>query len=170
MAELQVPVRVEDHARGTLQASVMLVMYGDYECPYTRRAYRVVQRLLNDVPGELYFVYRHFPLIRIHPHAEHAAEASEVSAAQSMFWEMHDALFAHEDADVRRYAADLALDTERFANDLETRAFAPRIAVDVRSGLASEVQGTPMLDFNGRLHAGGYDEATLRATIARLGG
>ncbi len=71
---------------------------------------------------------------------------------------------------MRRYAADLALDTERFANDLETRAFAPRIAVDVRSGLASEVQGTPMLDFNGRLHAGGYDEATLRATIARLGG
>ena len=95
MAELQVPVRLEDHARGTLQAPVTLVMYGDYECPYTRRAYRVVQRLLNDVPGELYFVYRHFPLIRIHPHAEHAAEASEVSAAQSMFWEMHDALFAH---------------------------------------------------------------------------
>jgi protein-disulfide isomerase len=173
MADLQVPVRGEDHARGAPQAPVTLVMYGDYECPYTRAAYRVVQRLLDDVPDDLYFVFRHFPLTQIHPHAAHAAEAAEAAAAQGKFWEMHDALFAHqhalEDADLQRYAADLALDAARLAHDIATRAHAQRIADDVRSGLASGVQGTPTLYFNGHLHAGGHDMETLRATIAREG-
>ena len=85
---------------------------------------------------------------------------------------MHDTLFAHqhalEDADLLRYAQDLGLATERFARELGAHAYVHRIQEDVRSGLASGVQGTPTLYFNGHQHADGYDEATLRATIAHL--
>ncbi len=172
MAELQIPIHDGDHVRGAEGAPATLVIYGDYECPYTRQAYRIVQRLLADEPDALRFVFRHFPLTSIHPHAQHASEAAEAAASQGMFWEMHDTLFAHqhalEDADLRRYADDLALDAQRFTRDRETPATHQRIADDVRSGRASGVQGTPTLYFNGHLHIGGYDEATLRATIAQL--
>lgn len=174
MAELQMPVSASDHARGAHAAPVTLVIYGDYECPYTRRAYRGVQSLLTDLPDQLRFVFRHFPLITIHPHAEHAAEAAEAAAAQEKFWEMHDALFDHqralEDADLRRYAEDITLDVERFADDVGAHTYAQHILDDLRSGLASGVQGTPTLYFNGQLHIGGYDDETLRATIAEIAG
>ena len=85
---------------------------------------------------------------------------------------MHDALFAHqhalEDADLARYAREIGLDVERFERELNAHAHTGRIKEDVRSGLASGVQGTPTLYFNGELHMGGYDDATLRATIASL--
>jgi protein-disulfide isomerase len=154
---------------------VTLVLYGDYECPYTRQAYRVVQRLLADENGTLRFVFRHFPLTSIHPHAEHSAEAAEAAVAvkgEEAFWAMHDALFSHqhalEDADLVRYALELGLNGERVTDALQTRAYSRRIQEDVRSGLASGVQGTPTLYFNGHQHAGSYDEPTMRATIARL--
>jgi len=174
MAELQVLVHARDHVRGVETAPATLVMYGDYECPYTRQAYRVVQKLLADEPDALRFVFRHFPLRSIHPHAQHASEAAEAAAAQGRFWEMHDVLFAHqhalEDADLLGYAQELGLDAERFAREVGAHAYADRIREDVRSGLASGVRGTPTLYFNRQLHEGGYDEATLRATIARLAG
>lgn len=172
MAELTNPVHESDHVRGVTTAPATLVMYGDYECPYTRQAYYVVQRLLADEPEHLRFAFRHFPLTSIHPHAEHASEAAEAVAAQSgeeAFWAMHDALFAHqralEDADLVRYAQELGLDADRVARELGAHAYAPRIQEDVRGGLASGVRGTPTLYFNGQLHAGGYDGTTLRATI-----
>jgi protein-disulfide isomerase len=172
MADLQVPVHAGDHTRGAEEAPATLVLYGDYECPYTRQAYHVVQRLLAAEPEHLRFVFRHFPLASIHPHAEHAAETAEAASAQGAFWEMHDTLFAHqhalEDADLVRYAQDLGLDTERFARELDAHAYARRIQEDVRSGLASGVRGTPTLYFNGQLHVGGYDEATLHAVIVRM--
>jgi protein-disulfide isomerase len=149
-----------------------MVMYGDYECPYTRMAYRAVQRVLADEPLALRFIFRHFPLTSIHPHAQHAAEAAEGAAAQGLFWEMHDVLFAHqhalEDADLVRYTQQLGLDAERFTQDLDGHAHASRIAEDVRSGLASGVRGTPTLYVNGELHVAGYDAATLQATVARI--
>jgi len=173
MAELAVSVHEGDHIRGMQSAPVTLVMYGDYECPYTRQAYRVVQRLLTeDQETSLRFVFRHFPLTRIHPHAQHAAEAAEAAAAQGAFWEMHDTLFTHrealEDADLQRYAQELGLDAQRHARELAAHVYAGRVQQDVRSGLASGVQGTPTLYFNGQLHVGDHDAATLGAIVVRL--
>jgi protein-disulfide isomerase len=169
---LQVPVNTTDHVRGAQEPPVTLVMYGDYQCPYTRMAYRAVQRVLADEPAALRFVFRHFPLTSIHPHAQHAAEAAEAAAAQGLFWEMHDVLFAHqhalEDADLARYTQELGLDGDWFARDLDAHAHANRIAQDVRSGLASGVRGTPTLYVNGELHVAGYDAGTLQATVARI--
>ena len=172
MATLTVPVHESDHVRGAETAPATLVLYGDYECPYTRQAYRAVQRLLSQEPDTLRFVFRHFPLTSIHPHAQHASEAAEAAAAQGRFWEMHDALFAHqhalEDADLERYAQEIGLDAERFARELGAHTYISRIQEDVHSGLASGVQGTPTLYFNGHLHGGDYDDASLQATVARI--
>jgi hypothetical protein len=102
---LTLPVGSRDHIRGSFGAPVTLVEYGDYQCPYCGEANPIVeiQRRLND---GLCFVFRNFPLTEVPPHAEHAAEAAEASAAHGKFWEMHDILYTHQDAlDDRHLAA-----------------------------------------------------------------
>jgi protein-disulfide isomerase len=77
---------------------VTIVEYGDYECPHCRAAHCVVNELLKHFDDQVRLVYRHFPLTKIHPHAQKAAEAAEAAGAQGKFWEMHDLLFERQDA------------------------------------------------------------------------
>jgi protein-disulfide isomerase len=96
-AVLALPVEpARDHIRGPLDAPVSLVEYGDYECPYCGAAYPIVEEILAQMGDTLQFVYRHFPLTTVHPHAEQAAEAAEAARAQRRFWEMHDVLFENQ--------------------------------------------------------------------------
>ena len=160
-----------DHVRGPATATV-IVEYGDYECPYSRQAYRAIQRIEERLNGRVRFAFRHFPLTGIHPHALGASRASEAASLQGRFWEMHDLLFHRQralgDDDLRRYASDLGLDPVRFEDNLSGQAVLDRIRRDLRSGVASgEVLGTPTLFIDGTLHGGDYDEATL---LAALGG
>lgn len=92
-ATLVVPVNDSDHIDGPDDAPVTLVEYGDYECPYCGRAYVILQQLKELFGDQLRFVYRHFPLATIHPHAQSAAEAAEAAGAQHRFWDMHGLLF-----------------------------------------------------------------------------
>jgi protein-disulfide isomerase len=91
------PLSDRDHVRGPATAAVTLVEYGDYECPFCGAAAPAVKQV-RQLAGDLLFAYRHFPLNQIHPHAFQAAEAAEAAGAQGSFWEMHDLLFAHQDA------------------------------------------------------------------------
>src|SRR5262245_59193584 len=154
-----------DHWRGGERAAVTLVEYGDYECPYSRMAFRAIQRLEEQLGGQLRFVFRHFPLTRIHPHALAAAHLAEAAALQGRFWPMHELLFhrqkALEDADLLGYADQLGLDRRRLDVDLDGRAVWQRVQVDADSAVASGARGTPTLFINGRLHVAGYDEPTL---------
>ena len=84
-----------DHIQGSANAPVILVEYGDYECPYTGQAFPIVKEIRARLGDTICFVFRNFPLNEIHPHAEHAAEAAEAAAAQNKFWQMHDYLFEH---------------------------------------------------------------------------
>jgi protein-disulfide isomerase len=159
-----------DHVRGPSAARV-LVEYGDYECPYSRQAFRAIERVERQLNGGVRFAFRHFPLTDVHPHAL-AAAAAEAAALQERFWEMHKLLFhrqrALEDDDLRRYAAELDLDVQQFAQDRADAGAARRIRRDVESGLASgEVRGTPTLFIDGVVHRGGYDAATLVEALAR---
>src|SRR4051794_6860176 len=90
---LSEPVGPADHVRGAPGADLELVMYGDFECPYCTAAQSIIERVRSRLGDRLRFVFRHFPLEQIHPHARQAAEASEAAAAQEAFWEMHDALY-----------------------------------------------------------------------------
>ena len=160
-----------DHVRGPSAARV-LVEYGDYECPYSRQAFHAIERVERQLSGGVRFAFRHFPLTDIHPHALAAAAAAEAAALQERFWEMHRLLFdrqrALEDDDLRRYAVELDLDVQQFAQDRADAGVPRRIRRDVESGLASgEVRGTPTLFIDGVVHRGGYDEATLLEALAR---
>jgi protein-disulfide isomerase len=160
-----------DHVRGPAGAR-LVVEYGDYECPYSRAAYRSIQQVEAELDEGVRFAFRHFPLFDIHPHALAASTAAEAAARQGRFWEMHDMLFhrqkALEDDDLRRYASEIGLDLVQFDIDLASEAVLERIERDVRSGLESgQVLGTPTLFVDGALHPGGYDLASL---LQALGG
>jgi protein-disulfide isomerase len=159
-----------DHVRGPLDAHVILE-YGDYECPYSRQAFRQIELAEQAVDGQVRFAFRHFPLTDIHPHALAAAAAAEAAAAQDRFWDMHALLFhrqkALEDDDLRRYAAHVGLDLARFDRDRAGPAVIERIRRDVESGLETgEVRGTPTLFVDGVLHSGGFDRASLIDAVA----
>jgi len=160
-----------DHVRGEAGATVVLE-YGDYECPYSRQAFRAIERVEQDLSGGVRFAFRHFPLTQIHPHALAAAAAAEAAARQGRFWEMHGLLFhrqkALDDEDLLMYAGEVGLDVPRFDHDRADDEIIARIARDIRSGEASGVvRGTPTLFIDGVLHEGGYDTATLRDALQR---
>jgi protein-disulfide isomerase len=166
------PVGERDHIIGRSRAPVTVVEYGDYECPYCGMAHPVVKELLRRVGKNMRFAFRHFPLTRVHPHAEHAAEAAEAAGAQGedAFWQMHDLLYTHQDAlddqDLLVYAASIGLDMDRFARDLQSGQAARKVREDFLSGVRSGVNGTPTFFINGRRHEGGYDLPSLLEAVA----
>ena len=168
MSAVLLPVVEErDHVRGSRGPT--LLIYGDYECPYTRLAYRSVQFLEADgVPFR--FVFRHFPLVEIHPHALAAAEASEAAAAQGRFWPMHDLLFrrqkALERADLERYANEVELNVERFRQELDAHVQLDRVEADRSAALASGATGTPTIFLDGLPYLGSYERAELRRALS----
>lgn len=114
---------------------------------------------------QLRFVFRHFPLTQIHPHAQGAAETSEAAGAQGRFWEMHALLYENQRAldpmHLLGYAEDLDLDAQRFVRELEERVYQPRVREDFMSGVRSGVNGTPAFFINGIRYDGSWDLAPL---------
>lgn len=168
LVDLTEPVDPErDHIRGPENASVTLVEYGDFECPYCGLAEPVVRDLLRD--DDLRYVWRHLPLSDVHPRAQIAAEVAEAAGEQGAFWEMHDLLLANQDklqpADLMGYARQLGLDADRLHDDVKRHVAAARVAADVESADTSGVSGTPTFFVNGQRHYGAYDVETLKQAI-----
>ncbi|GLK99397.1 Na+/H+ antiporter NhaA [Dactylosporangium matsuzakiense] len=168
LLDLIPPVDVEvDHVRGAADASVTIVEYGDFQCPYCGQAEPVVRALLSDT--DLRYVWRHLPLTDVHPQAQLAAEAAEAAAAQGAFWPMHDLLLDHQDelkpAALVDYAERLGLDRDQFHDDLRHHRHAARIDQDLESADLSGVSGTPTFFINGQRHYGAYDLATLTEAV-----
>jgi protein-disulfide isomerase len=160
-----------DHVRGP-EGARLIVEYGDYECPYSRQAYRSIERVEAELSAGVRFAFRHFPLTQIHPHALAASGAAEAAGLQDRFWETHELLFhpqkALEMEDLRRYASELGLDVGRFDRDRDSAAVLDRIERDFRSGTESgEVRGTATLFIDGVVHLGGYDADTLLELLKR---
>ena len=160
-----------DHVRGEAGTPVVLE-YGDYECPYSRQAFRSIERVEQEHSGGIRFAFRHFPLTQIHPHALAAAAAAEAAARQERFWEMHGLLFHRQkalaDEDLLAYAGEVGLEGPRFDRDRAAPEVMARVDRDIRSGEASGVvRGTPTLFIDGVLHEGGYDSATLLEALQR---
>jgi protein-disulfide isomerase len=168
---LATPITEDDHAQGPANAAITLVQYGDYECPYTRASRHSVHRLQREFSDRIRFVFRHFPLEEIHPHARAAAAAAEAAGLQTDFWTMHEYLFEHqqalEDADLKQYASELGWiqDPERFDRDRSSPEVERRIDRDLASGEQSGVEGTPTFYVNGTRHDGGYDLDSLRSAV-----
>ncbi len=168
LVDLSAPVDPErDHIRGPEEASVTVVEYGDFECPYCGQAEPAVRNLVEG--ADIRYVWRHLPLTDVHPQAHLAAEASEAAAAQGAFWELHDLLLSRQDNlmldDLMSYAEQLGLDQERFRDDLLSHRYAARVDQDVQSADISGVSGTPTFFINGQRHYGAYDIQTLTKAI-----
>lgn len=162
MTRLTPAVTDGDHVRGSRDASITLVEYGDFECPYCGMAYPIVGRIKEELGERLCVVYRHFPLKESHPHADTAAEAAESAGAQGRFWEMHDQLFEHQDAladaDLLRYAERIGIDATTVGTELETHVHAPTVRAHFRSGVRSGVNGTPTFFINGVRYDGSWSD------------
>jgi protein-disulfide isomerase len=173
-SRLHVPVSERDHIIGSPTAPVTLVEYGDYECPYCRAAHFIVLDLIGQLGDQLCYVYRNFPLVEIHPHAEQAAEAAGAAGAQGKFWEMHHVLFENQPnlamPELVGYADGLGLDVQRFKTDLAGHTFINRIAEDLLSGARSGVNGTPTFFVNGWRYTASWDEATLLGALQDAAG
>ena len=178
MSSLVIPPSERDHVQGSLDAPVILVEYGDYECPRCGRAHPIVKQVIETLRDQLGFVFRNFPLSQIHPHAERAAEAAEAADAlggPEKFWEMHDALFENQEAlggeDLVFYAHELGLDEKQVALALRTREFAPRVREDFIGGVRSGVNGTPTFFINGERYDGDWTNVRVFASalVAAVG-
>ena len=163
----------DDHVRGSSSAPVTVLVYGDYECPYTRALELSIAQLRDDGANSFRYVFRYFPLREIHPDAAMAAEAAEAVYAlggPDVFWVMHDALFANQDdlepPSLERQAAAAGVASKPFRAALTTHRFATRIQRDVRSGQANGVAGTPSVFINGERYLGGRDVDTLREVVS----
>lgn len=157
-----------DHWRGGDPGAATLLVFGDYQCPYTRMADRSIRRL-RDEYGALRVSFRHLPLTDIHPRALAAAVVAEAAAAQGRFWEMHDLLFDNQKAlaadDLHGYAAELAVDLDA----ADTDSITTRLEADYRSAIESGVRGTPTLFINGELYVESYQSDDLGRALEAAG-
>lgn len=167
--DLVLPVGQRDHVQGLLTAPVVLVEYGDYQCPYCAQATGVIQELQYQLGDRLCYVFRHFPLTELHPQALRAAEAAEAAAAQNQFWQMHYCLLSYQSAlnetDLLQYARDLELNIERFEHDINSNQRLHHIQEDIKTGIDSRVDSTPTFFINEIRYVGSWDLSTLMNVI-----
>ena len=167
--ELAMPVSSADHILGPAHAAVTVVEYGDFQCPNCKQAAPAVKLLLQRFHGRMRFVYRHFPLQEVHPHALQAALAAEAAAAQGKFWAMHDLLFenqAHlELPALHRYAERLELDMARYEAEMADQRYLQRVRENIESGARSGVRGTPGFFVNQRIEDVSFGMQRLFAAV-----
>jgi len=158
MNQLMELINSHDHSVGPANAPLELVEYGDYECPHCGHAYPIIKEIQQRLGDELRFVFRNFPLARIHPNAFAAAVATEAAALQGKFWEMHDLIFEHQRAldndNILLLAASLGLDAEQFETDIHKQSLSDKVETDFESGIRSGVNGTPTFFINGKKYEG----------------
>lgn len=163
------PATERDRVRGLLSAAIVLVEYGDYQCPHCKEADSIIQQVQQKLGSQLCFVFRHFPLTQIHPQARQAAEAAEVASNQDMFWQMHEKLFAGQqtlgDGYLVQYANDLGLNMFRFLWNFSQHVYSDRVQSNFLSGVESGVTGTPTFFINNVRLKDSWKLETLMAAI-----
>jgi len=142
-----------DHIVGSVHAPVTVIQYGDYECQTCGQVVPAIKILLDKFAGHLCFVYRHFPLELLHPHALGAAEAAEAAGAQERFWDMHYTLFKYQRClrlrDLNKYAHCLGLDMTRFKAEMDDHIYLQRIREHELAARSSLVRSAPAFFVNG---------------------
>jgi len=165
MNRLIYPVNSGDHFFGNPFAPIELVEYGDYECPHCGRAYQIVKNIQQQLGMDLKFVFRNFPLSKIHPHAFLAALATEAASLQGKFWEMHDTIFQNQKIlskdNIFVFANNLGFDMERFKDDIQKKSLIEKVENDFESGMRSGVNRTPTFFINGEKYDGEWADGQL---------
>ena len=141
------------HSLGPADAPITIVEFSDFQCPYCRRwHHETYEPLLASYPGQIRIVYRHLPLVSIHPDAFSAAEAAMCAGDQNVFWQFHDKLFSSEslgNAVYEQYARELSLDIPAFVDCLTEHKFQEEIQADSDFAVNLGVRSTPTFFVNG---------------------
>jgi protein-disulfide isomerase len=147
------PVTAADHILGDPKAPIVMVEFSDLECPFCKRFQATLHQLMNDFPGKLAWVYRHFPLDAIHPKSRHEAEAAECANAlggNTAFWNFIDKIFeitpsnnGLDPALLTQTATEIGLNTAQFQACLDSGKYASIVNADVQDGLGAGTEGTP---------------------------
>lgn len=162
--------------RGSPEAPLQLVVFSDFECPSCRQFATRLDMIAEQYGDQICIYFKHFPLPQ-HQNAEPAARAANAAGRQGRFWEMHDLLFENQSqlrdsaeltALFLRLAADLGLDVEQFANDLEDPALARLPGRDRAEGQAAGVRATPSLYVNGFEYAEEWSVEGIRVYLDAL--
>jgi protein-disulfide isomerase len=153
---------------GPQNATVTLIEFSDFQCPYCAQATPQIEQLLKLYPSTVRLIFKQFPL-DFHPHAEIAAEASLAAQKQGKFWAIHDALFASRDNlsrdNILAIASQNGLDVPRFTSDMNSSTVRDTVARDIRDGEQAGVEGTPTIFINGRKFNGPIDVSVLQPLI-----
>ena len=150
---LKPSVSTTDHAQGNDKADLVIVEYGDYQCPYCGAAYPVLKELIKEFGSQVKFVFRNFPLSEMHQYARPAAIAAEAANLQGKFWEMHDAIYENQGSLNELFLFELAekigLNVSQFKTDIQKAELEDKVDSDFESGIMSGVNGTPSFFVNG---------------------
>jgi protein-disulfide isomerase len=153
----RVEVAAEGPSRGPANAPITIVEFSDYECPYCSRAEESVKKVLEAYKGKVRVVYRDFPL-PFHSKAQKASEAALCAGDQGKFWEMHEKLFANQQAldvpQLKDHAKTLGLDGGKFEKCLDSGEKAKVVEASKKAGEDAGVSGTPAFFINGRMLSG----------------
>jgi len=163
-------IQIDDSpVRGTADAPVTIVEFSDFQCPFCAQETSVLKSLLDEYPGQIRWIFKHFPLDSIHPASPLAHRAAMAAAQQGKFWEMHDRLFgtqrdASRDA-LLRAALQLGLDLPRFEKDLADDSLQVGIDRDRHEGTDLGVDGTPTFWINGKLLVGAQPKSVFEQLL-----
>jgi len=169
------PVDANDHVKGPKDAKVTLIEYSDFECPYCKRHFEVINEIAKAYPNDVKLVFRHFPL-SFHQNAEKEAEASECAAdlgGNDAFWKMHDKIFTETTSNgtgialerLPVMAQEIGLDQAKFKSCLDSGKYAAKVAKDQQEGADAGVEGTPATFVNGTLVSGAQPLSNFKTVI-----
>ncbi len=148
-----VNVASHDPVRGPATAPITIVEYSDYECPYCGRVTPTLEKLRAAYPETVRLVFKDFPLPN-HAKAPKASEAAHCASEQGKYWEMHDRLFANQQAlevpELKQHAVALGLQAATFDQCLDSGKHAGIVAADLDEGRKLGIESTPTLFVNGR--------------------
>jgi protein-disulfide isomerase len=158
-------------SKGAQSAPVTLVMFQDFQCPYSLRSQATIQQIMDAYPGKIKAVFKNFPL-PFHKQAGLASEAALAAGAQGKFWEMHDKIFANQQKmeldNLKQYAQELKLNMQKFNADLESHRFKAAVDEDMKTGASVAVRGTPTFFVNGKKLVGAKPLAEFQKVIDPL--
>lgn len=154
---------------GLKEAKLRIIVFSDFECPYSKDAAMSARALMLQYPDKFYFVFRNFPLTEIHKNSFAAAEAGVCANKQGKFWPMHDKLFQNQDrlsiVDLKLYALQIGLDMVKFNQCFDNHLEKEKIEIDLADGQAAGLVGTPTFFINGVKIEGAIPKETMEKII-----
>lgn len=163
---------INDHAMGTAEAKITLIQYADFQCPFSADAFPVIKETVTAFSSKINFIYRHFPLVHLHPSAMLLAQFAEAAGIQGYFWETHEFLFSHQASmskeELERYLGIIEVDQDQFYEDLRSQNVIDKVERDLYAGKESSVLKTPSFVLNGQLYQNEWHQSGLKDQIKAL--